>query len=851
MSVRQKFPVSSQIYFLPILAAAGFLIVSLLEFTVQSYRADIDQKNAQNVLLINKIRSIQRQITTMRISEKEFLKNPGLTLEHRQVEATTILVNELKGLEDSLGTLSTTDWIPTVNTYRQQFGDAAKELKIIGLSEFEGLRGQFRSEIHSVEGIINSRDPTLMRDMLELRRHEKDFIIRKDPKYLNAWQRSIGTFRTTVKTSDLSASDKAKVLAKLDSYVTKFLVLVKHRSDLQSDEIHLNTLSAGIQNRINIAYTKTLIQLKSSLEFGQVLSQRAGIFVEIAIFLTGVSIFLFSKWIGTGIAVPLRMLNSAMKKLAKGDLNVRIPATDYKNELGAMATAVRTFRENEKSRRVEHLELGRLNAKTRNILRSINEAIFEMDINGNVKSLNDAAQILVGGPQAELVGRNLNECIFATADPHGGMESGRLLATIMAATEQHRSFDATIRTERGDIPIACSATWLRDEADKIIGSLCMIRDVSNRKKAEEKILQFKRSLDQTADEVYMFWPGSYRLFYLNKTACNLTGWSIKGLGNKTVMDFNPSFDCAAFEEMVTPLVAGEVNQVIYERKEYRTGRDVEVTIEHVTPETGTPPYFVSFVRDITERKVADTAKREFISTVSHELRTPLTSIKGSLGIIQAGAVGDLNDKAAQLVSVALKNTNRLVKLINDILDIEKIAAGKMEFHLETVDLSRLMGEAISANTGYVQALGVKLRGEGLEQSVKVKGDADRLMQVMANLISNAAKFSNRGASVVVSLALKGHRVRVSVRDTGAGIPKEAQAKLFDKFTQVDSSDRRAKGGTGLGLNLVKAMVKAHGGAIALDSEVGKGTTFYFELALVTDEEALLDEPIALGLHAVK
>ncbi|MFK5997458.1 MAG: PAS domain-containing sensor histidine kinase, partial [Rhodobacterales bacterium] len=238
------------------------------------------------------------------------------------------------------------------------------------------------------------------------------------------------------------------------------------------------------------------------------------------------------------------------------------------------------------------------------------------------------------------------------------------------------------------------------------------------------------------------------------------------------------------------------------------------------------------VRDISERKIAETAKAEFLATVSHELRTPLTSIKGALGLIKSGAVGDLNDKLSHLVSVALSNSDRLIFMVNDILDIEKNSAGKMEFKLEPMDMCELVHKAIEANHGYAKTHGVAFKYNGPDKKILVKGDMGRLMQVMSNLMSNAAKFSKKGQDIEISLKCIKDKVRVQVKDSGSGIPEAAQATIFDKFTQADSSDQRQTSGTGLGLSIVKIMVEAHGGKIAFDSVEGKGTTFYFDLDLL-------------------
>ena len=239
--------------------------------------------------------------------------------------------------------------------------------------------------------------------------------------------------------------------------------------------------------------------------------------------------------------------------------------------------------------------------------------------------------------------------------------------------------------------------------------------------------------------------------------------------------------------------------------------------------------FVGIVRDISERKEVDRMKSEFVSTVSHELRTPLTSIRGSLGLIAGGAVGEFPEKAAEMLDLALKNTERLINLVNDILDMERIESGRLVFNFAEVDLNDLVATAIAANHGYAMEKEVDFELTETVPEAKVWGDWDRLAQVMANLFSNAAKFSPAGSRVEVSITRSDTSARVAVTDYGPGVPEDFRDGIFDKFTQADSSDTRQKGGTGLGLNISRAIIEKHGGTLDYESEAGAGATFYFDL----------------------
>lgn len=239
--------------------------------------------------------------------------------------------------------------------------------------------------------------------------------------------------------------------------------------------------------------------------------------------------------------------------------------------------------------------------------------------------------------------------------------------------------------------------------------------------------------------------------------------------------------------------------------------------------------FTGILRDITERKKIEKMKNEFISTVSHELRTPLTSIRGSLGLISSGVTGELSSKTKELVCIAENNSERLVRLINDILDIEKIESGKMRFDYRLQDLLQIVEQSILDNRGYAKQYNVTLVLEPHPTPIVINADADRINQVMTNLLSNAIKYSPKGGSVSVKVLPKDESVQVWISDQGPGIPAEFQKSIFEKFSQADASDTRTKGGTGLGLNIAKAIVEKHKGTIHYTTQLGSGTSFYFDL----------------------
>lgn len=231
-------------------------------------------------------------------------------------------------------------------------------------------------------------------------------------------------------------------------------------------------------------------------------------------------------------------------------------------------------------------------------------------------------------------------------------------------------------------------------------------------------------------------------------------------------------------------------------------------------------------------EAASLAKSEFLASVSHELRTPITSIKGALGLIQGGVTGSLAPDAEDMVRIAYQNCDRLGILIDDLLDMEKIQAGKMEFSMRPFGVLEMLEDSIEANRGYADGFGVAMQlDHSLGTGVRVVGDKARIIQVMTNLLSNAVKFSPPTAPVRIDAKLNGTRVRISVGDEGPGIPTVFHHRVFEAFSQADSSDTRERGGTGLGLTISKAIVDHHSGEIFFETEDGKGTTFHVELPL--------------------
>jgi PAS domain S-box-containing protein len=254
---------------------------------------------------------------------------------------------------------------------------------------------------------------------------------------------------------------------------------------------------------------------------------------------------------------------------------------------------------------------------------------------------------------------------------------------------------------------------------------------------------------------------------------------------------------------------------------------VEVNLNPIHADEGI--LVLATVVDISERLRTERLKDEFVATVSHELRTPLTSIAGALGLLIGHAGGTLPGPAVRLLTIAHANSQRLVRLVNNILDMEKIESGKVVFVLRRVDVRALVTQAIETNRGFAEQYGVRIELDAASTSGDIRADPDWLMQIVTNLLSNAIKFSPRGEKVVVAIESRGGKILISVRDHGHGVPEEFKPRIFEKFAQADNSDARQLGGTGLGLSIVKQIVERLGGSVRFDDAPGGGAIFSVEI----------------------
>jgi PAS domain S-box-containing protein len=355
----------------------------------------------------------------------------------------------------------------------------------------------------------------------------------------------------------------------------------------------------------------------------------------------------------------------------------------------------------------------------------------------------------------------------------------------------------------------------------------MLARSQERGRAEELSRQQEILLDSVADgicgmdrhgSVSFANPAAARL--LSAPASRLTGRSIHELLHGSAPDIRKCGDDCALKRSTERQVACAGEDTLYRAN--GTSFPAEYFFTPIHDQGRFSGSVLSF-RDISQRYALDRLKDEFISTVSHELRTPLTSIRGALGLLSSGILGTINDKAANLLRIAVTNSDRLVRLINDILDLERIQSGKEPITFRLLQLSDVVRQAIDGMQPVAEAAGVQLLHDTTQ--AEISGDPDRLLQVLTNLLSNAVKFSPPGSSVSVMMRPGATGITLSVIDQGRGIPADKLEAIFGRFQQVDASDSRQKGGSGLGLAICRTIVQQHSGRIWAERNPMRGSTF--------------------------
>jgi hypothetical protein len=358
------------------------------------------------------------------------------------------------------------------------------------------------------------------------------------------------------------------------------------------------------------------------------------------------------------------------------------------------------------------------------------------------------------------------------------------------------------------------------------------RDISARRRAEEEVRESEQRLFQFFEAlpvgVLVFDAGG-EPYYANRAAHEILGPD-RPAGEFRAYRAGTSEPYPSDQAPIVRALAGEAS-VVEDMEIHSPDRVVPVEVRAVPiyDRNGRVGYALAVFTDITERRAVERMKDEFVSTVSHELRTPLTSIRGALGLLSGGLLGPLPEQGQHMLDIAVTNTDRLIRLINDILDIERMESGTIVMRKQDCDIGPLMTRAAEEIKAMADGAGVTIAV--IPVSAHVYADPDRILQTITNLLSNAIKFSDRGGVVTLSGKREDGEVLVQVADQGRGIPADKLETIFERFRQVDASDARQKGGTGLGLAISRSIVQQHGGRIWAESTLGAGSVFSFTLPL--------------------
>ena len=443
------------------------------------------------------------------------------------------------------------------------------------------------------------------------------------------------------------------------------------------------------------------------------------------------------------------------------------------------------------------------------------------DSQGRIIDVNSRFTELTGYERNEIIGRTPRFL-------HESEEGTQTFHMIRAALDQGRTWHG----EHCSITKTGEKRWfevtvvpMMSQRRELVKAISVRTDVTEQRAAEAD-RQMSAILDNMQDEVFIYRARDLRMHYMNEAACARFGWKTADVKSKTMTDIRGDFDEARFRRHLAPLFSGSVTTTYLQGQ--HSGDPVEVATSLFEAVDG-EKLLISVLRDIREREALARAKLSSVSVVSHELRTPLTAISGAIKMLKGRFSDEYSKQVGGIVDIAERNCERLLFIVNDILDLEKIEAGKMSFDKKPLAIDALASEAISSLQPYASELGVRLSLETQVEDAMVEADASRMMQVMSNLLSNAAKYSSEGDVVNVAVTATEGGWRVAVKDHGPGIGPEDQAKLFNTFAQINAADGKKRLGTGLGLAITRRILDNHGARIGVDSVVGKGSTFYFEI----------------------
>lgn len=533
-------------------------------------------------------------------------------------------------------------------------------------------------------------------------------------------------------------------------------------------------------------------------------------FLLVGIFFNIFVAFAVAIFFSKEIAARLDGVTENTRRLARGDqLNPPMPGSDE------IAHLDRVFHD-------MAVALAEAARKERAVIENAVDVICSIDGEGKFTNVSPASLKLWGHTPEELIGRRFTDLVV----PEDLSATTRAFNEIMIGRSALPFENVTLRQDGSQVNVLWSAFWSESEKSMF----CVAHDITERKEAENALRASEARVRQIIDSMpvgLVVVDGKGIIESVNPSMEQIFEYGPEELIGKhliTIFEHGADQDPDAFMQDVYERSLGHMD----EREAVKmTGEIFPTQLSLTAFETLEGERFLANIIDLTELREVERLKREFVSTVSHELRTPLTAIRGSLTLITAGAAGELSDQMRKVVTIAERNTIRLIGLINDLLDLEKLEAGKLEMNFEDTALANVIERSVESVRAFGDQHAVSF--EAATTDLTVRADGDRLVQVLINLISNAVKFSPRGTTVTIGVKESPGVVEVSVTDRGRGIPEKYRSLLFQRFQQVEVLDAKKRGGTGLGLAICKAIVEQHQGTIGVESEEGKGSTFWFRI----------------------
>ncbi|MDO8725788.1 MAG: PAS domain S-box protein [Candidatus Methanoperedens sp.] len=479
--------------------------------------------------------------------------------------------------------------------------------------------------------------------------------------------------------------------------------------------------------------------------------------------------------------------------------------------------------------------------KYKNLFDNASDAIITVDLENRIASWNRAAQNTFGWKEQEVIGEKLSK-ILVPQFGHAKME--KIIKTVISGTPIS-GVDVVCPNKNGTtVNVSLSVSPLRDANQNLIGLSGILRDITERKRTEENLKLFSEAVEAAKDGILIAGLDG-KIIYSNKTVENLYGYSLDELKGKRVndLDAEPAYSGSVILPSLqkTGQWTGEIDV------RHKNGKIFSVLLATsiIKNENNEPLAIIGVIHDLTEHKkseqvnienqrlvYASQAKSDFLANMSHELRTPLNSILGFSELLMGKLPGELNEKQVHYLENVITSGKFLLNLINDILDLSKVEAGKMELVIEKLSVSQVLNETINLIKEKAMHHNIILKNDFDPDLDFIVADKKRFKQILFNLLSNSIKFSKKeGGTITIRSEKNCDMAKFSVSDTGIGIKKEQMGGLFHTFEQLDSGITKNYGGTGLGLAISKKLVELHGGKIYAQSEYGEGSTFTFTLPL--------------------